>query len=41
MSWCKPDAYFDTPNQNARIAGGGDWDLVFFQQAFTNAFRVK
>lgn len=41
MSWYKPEAYFDTPNQNARIAGGGDWDVVFFQQAFTNAFRVK
>ena len=41
MSWYKPSAYFDTPNQNARIAGGGDWDVVFFNQAFSNAFTVK
>jgi Zn-dependent metalloprotease len=41
MSWDKPGAYFQTPNPNARIAGGGDWDVVFFNQAFTNAFTVK
>jgi hypothetical protein len=41
MSWYKSGAYFDTPNPNARIAGGGDWDLVFFTQAFSNAFKVK
>lgn len=41
MSWYRPDAYFDTPNPVARVAGGGDWDVVFFTQAFANAFPVK
>jgi hypothetical protein len=41
MSWGKPGAYFETPNPNARIAGGGDWDVEFFNQAFTGAFPVK
>jgi len=41
MSWGKPSAYFETPNPVARIAGGGDWDVVFFTQAFANAFPVK
>jgi hypothetical protein len=40
MNWGK--TYFWTPQPHARIAGGGDdWDLEFFNQAFTNAFRVK
>ncbi|MCE1204055.1 MAG: M4 family metallopeptidase [Holophagaceae bacterium] len=41
MSWCKEGAYFNTPNPFARVAGGGDWDVVFFTQAFANAFPVK
>ena len=41
MSWYKPGAGFNTPNPAARIAGGGDWDVVFFTEAFTNGFPVK
>ncbi|MFN7956843.1 MAG: M4 family metallopeptidase [Holophagaceae bacterium] len=41
MSWYKTGAYFETPNTHARLAGGGDWDVVFFTQAFANAFTVK
>jgi len=41
MSWGKPSAYFETPNPVARIAGGGDWDVVFFTQAFANAFQLN
>jgi Zn-dependent metalloprotease len=41
MSWYKPSAGFETPTPNARIAGGGDWDVVFFNEAFANAFKVK
>jgi hypothetical protein len=41
MSWYKNSAYFATPNPSARIAGGGDWDVAFFTQAFSNAFPAK
>ncbi|HJW71365.1 MAG TPA: M4 family metallopeptidase [Geothrix sp.] len=41
MSWSKPGSGFQTPHESARIAGGWDWDLVFFTQAFTNGFPVK
>jgi Zn-dependent metalloprotease len=41
MSWARPDAWFDTPSPTARLAGGGDWDVVLFTQAFSNAFPVK
>lgn len=42
MAWGYNGQYqMQVPNQKARTGGGGDWDFVFFTQAFTNAFPVK
>lgn len=40
MSWYGPKP-FETPLYRSRIAGGGDWDLVFFGEAFSNGYPVK
>jgi Zn-dependent metalloprotease len=39
--WTDANAGFQTPLPASRIMGGGDWDLVFFTQAFQNGFPVK